>query len=186
MAEAQTKPPMRPSNEATEKTLELAREQGAANKKALRYMVDEEAHDGAEVPAGEYLVAYAIEKAEGLYHLRDGTLHWQEPTDENLHLEVSVRDGADGRFIPGLQVFATLLDAQGTEVGTHEQPFLWHPWLFHYGRNWKVPGDGTYTLRVRIEPPTFARHDKVNGKRFAQAVEVEFKGLNVKTGQKKS
>ena len=97
-----------------------------------------------------------------------------------------VRDGADGRFVPGLSVSATLIDADGNEVGTHEQPFLWHPWLYHYGRNWKVPGDGMYTLRVRVEPPTYARHDKKNGVRYREPVEVEFRGVKIETGQKSS
>lgn len=55
--------------------------------------------------------------------------------------------------------------------------------LFHYGRNWVVPGDGEYTLRARIEPPDFMRHDEVNGKRFTQVVEAEFAGVKVKTGK---
>lgn len=115
-----------------------------------------------------------------------GQLHWQEPEQENAHLEVCVRDAADGRFIPGLDVYATLLDSSGNEVGTHQQPFLWHPWLFHYGRNWILPGDGTYTLRVRFDPPNFGRHDKTNGQRYTQPVEVEFRDIQIETGQKKS
>jgi hypothetical protein len=51
--------------------------------------------------------------------------------------------------------------------------------LYHYGRNWKVPADGNYTLRVRVEPPMFLRHDEVNGCRFTDAVEVEFSGVRV-------
>ena len=31
-------------------------------------------------------------------------------------------------------------------------PFLWHPYLYHYGTNAKVPGEGPYTVRVRIDP----------------------------------
>ncbi len=77
----------------------------------------------------------------------------------------------------------TVVGPDGQEVGTERMPQLWHPWLYHYGRNWTVPGDGTYTLRVRIDPPTFPRHDKENGKRYAEAVEVEFTGVEVKTGQ---
>ncbi|MCL4302561.1 MAG: iron transporter [Anaerolineae bacterium] len=95
-----------------------------------------------------------------------------------------VRDAADGRFIPGLTVYATLLDSAGREIGTHQQPFLWHPWLYHYGRNWHVPGDGQYTLRVRVEAPDFMRHDKINGQRFATPVTVEFDGVKIETGQK--
>src|SRR5205823_4373556 len=100
--------------------------------------------------------------------------------------EVSVRDGADGRFIPGLTVVATLIGPDGQEIGTHEQPFLWHPWLYHYGRNWHVPASGIYTLRIHIEAPEFHRHDKENGTRYAEPAEVEFRDVKIKTGQKMS
>jgi hypothetical protein len=179
-------PPMEPTDEATEATLEMAREQGQALERALRHMTGEEAHDGGEVAAGDYVVAYAVEEAEGMHVMQGGHLTWTPPTDENCHLEVAVCDGADGRFVPGLEVSATLVDSDGREVGTHEQPFVWHPWLYHYGRNWRVPGDGVYTLTVRIEPPSFHRHDKTNGDRYRERVEVTFEGVKIQTGQKKS
>lgn len=178
-------PPMQPSDEAKEEQLRLAREQGDAYQQALEHMTQKEAH-GAQKRAGEYLVGYAVEDAEGMYHSQDAHLMWQEPQNENVHIEITVQDGADRRFIPGLTVHVTVLSSNEEEFGTHQQPFLWHPWLFHYGRNWKVPGDGTYTLRVRIEAPDFMRHDKTNGKRFAEAVEVEFTNVKIETGQKKS
>jgi hypothetical protein len=179
------RPPAWPSNEADEGQLRLARAQGEAYGMAVQQMIQVEAR-GAEQRAGEYLVGYAVEHAEGMYHLEAGELRWHEPEAENVHVEVVVRDGADGRFVPGLTVLATLVDAAGVEVGTHRQPFIWHPWLYHYGRNWRVPGDGEYTLRVRIEAPDFMRHDKVNGKVFAEPAEVEFTNVMIKTGQKKS
>ena len=176
----------RPSEEASGEQLRLAKEQGDALQKAIENMTREEAHDGGERQAGDYLIGYAVEEAEGLYHLRDGRLEWEEPEEENLHVEVAVRDAADRRFIPSLEVYVTLIDADGREVGTHRQSYLWHPWLYHYGRNWMVPGDGEYTLKVRVEAPNFPRHDKENGRRFAEPVEVEFKDVEIKTGQKKS
>jgi hypothetical protein len=91
----------------------------------------------------------------------------------------------DGRFIPGLTVYATLLDQNGNELGTHQQPFLWHPWLYHYGRNWQLPSDGPFTLRVRVDAPDFPRHDKINGKRFEQPVQVEFPDIRLSIGQSK-
>ncbi len=77
-----------------------------------------------------------------MYEWRDGELVWHEPQDENVHLEISVRDAGDGRFVPCVRVIATLIHADGTEVGTHEQPLLWHPMLYHYGRNWRVARGG--------------------------------------------
>jgi len=141
------------------------------------------ADDGGERRAGPYLVGYAVEEAEGMYEWAEGELVWREPGDDNLHVEIAVRDGADGRLVPGVTVTVTVADAEGRELGTEEHPLLWHPMLYHYGRNWRVPGDGDYTLRVRIEPPRFTRHDRINGKRFTEPVEVEFTGVRAVTGQ---
>lgn len=179
-------PTMQPSKEANEEQLQLARAQGDAFGKAVARLTQKVAEEGVLQRAGDYLVGYAVEAAEGLYHMRDGTLEWVEPGDENIHVEVAVRDGADGRFVPGLTVYATLIDASGAEVGRHQQPFLWHPWVYHYGRNWTVPGSGMYTLRVHVEPPTFSRHDKINGRRYTEPVDVEFRNVHIDTGRKKS
>jgi len=55
--------------------------------------------------------------------------------------------------------------------------------IYHYGRNWKVPVDGEYTLKVHIDPPTFHRHDEINGCRYTKAVDTEFTGVKVERGQ---
>lgn len=185
MTQQQQQPPMQPSNEATKDQLQLAKAQGDALQKALDTMTDMESHSAPQ-RVGDYEVICIAEDAEGLYMLRGGSLEWQEPQQENAHIEIGVRDGADGRFIPGLSISATIIDSSGKELGTYAMPFLWHPWLYHYGRNVQLPGDGEYTVRVRIDAPDFPRHDKINGKRFAEPVEVEFTGLKIKTGQKKS
>ena len=177
-------PPMDPgSDEADERQLRLAREQGDAFRRAVEHMVDEVAQTGGMQEAGDVVVGFAIEEAEGMYELRDGTLEWMEPGDENLHLEVVVMDGADNRFVPNLHVEAEILTEDGTSLGTHDQPLLWHPMIHHYGRNWVVPGDGTYTIRVHIDAPEFPRHDEVNGQRYAEPVDVEFADVRVETGQ---
>jgi hypothetical protein len=185
MAQRKNPKSMKPSEEASRFDLVFASAQGTAYGAALKQMSTFVAHDGREMQEGEYLVAYAVEEAEGMHHLRRGRLQWTEPKKtDNLHVEVTVRDASDGRFIPGLKVFATLIDDKGKDLGTHEQPFLWHPWLHHYGRNWRVPGDGVYRLRVRFDAPDFPRHDKVNGNRFVKGAQVEFTGVKVKTGRK--
>jgi uncharacterized protein involved in high-affinity Fe2+ transport len=148
-------------------------------------MAQEEADSGGEKPAGNYIVAYAIEEAEGMYHLEGDQLVWHDPQQENAHIEISVRDAADNRFIPGLSVYLTVTDSSGKQIGRHQQPFLWHPWLYHYGRNWQLPGDGKYNLQVEIDPPQFHRHDKKNGKRYAEPVTVRFEKVDIETGQKK-
>jgi hypothetical protein len=172
------------SEEVDQRQPDLAREEGDAYQRSLEYMVEEVAHTGAVTEAGDYKVGIAQEEAEGMYELRgEGELEWQEPTDENCHLEVSVSDAADGRFIPYASVRVTLVAEDGREIGPLEVPYVWHPGLHHYGVNLEVPGDGTYTVRVKIEPPTFKRHDEANGDRYGETVEVEFEGVDIETGQ---
>jgi uncharacterized protein involved in high-affinity Fe2+ transport len=55
--------------------------------------------------------------------------------------------------------------------------------VHHYGKNLKLPGDGRYTLHLRIAPPTFMRHDEVNGERYAETVAVTFEDVQLQTGQ---
>jgi uncharacterized protein involved in high-affinity Fe2+ transport len=104
---------------------------------------------------------------------------WHERS-ENVHIEISVRDGADNRFIPYLTITVTVRDSQGKLIGKEQQPYIWHPWLYHYGLNWRLPGDGEYSLQVDIEAPTFMRHDELNGKRYQKDVKVMFEGVKVK------
>ncbi len=173
----------RSSDESSRAEIVVGKAEGAAYAAALEYLSKMEASDSGEQVTGDYIVAYAVEDAEGLYHMRDGHLEWHEPQQENCHIEIAVRTAADGRFVPNLTVHATLLDSRGVEVGTYPLPFLWHPWIYHYGRNWAVPGDGKYRLRVHVAAPDFPRHDRTNGKRFQNDVTVEFQ-LSIKTGRK--
>ena len=103
------KPPMKTSDKAIQKQLDMAKEQGEAYKSALEHMANEEAH-GETKSAGDYLVSCVYEAAEGMYKYKDGELVWIEPDGENVHIEVAVHDGADRRFIPGLHVQVTILD----------------------------------------------------------------------------
>ncbi len=173
-----------PSKEVDKRQLQLARDEGDAYQKSLAYMIEQVANTGNKKHVGDYIVGIAQEAAEGMYHLRStGELAWEEPDDENCHIEVSVSDASDHRFIPGLDIEATLISEDGETIGPFPVPFLWHPGLYHYGANVTVPGEGTYTARVAIAPARFARHDKTNGNRFADPVEVEFSGLPIKVGQ---
>ena len=171
------------SEEADQRQLDLARGEGEAYQRSLRYMVEEVAHTGAIQDAGDYVVGIAQEEAEGMYQLQDGELTFVEPSAENCHLEVAVADAADGRFVPYLSVTAELSNEDGETVGPVDLPFLWHPGLYHYGANLTVPGDGTYDVRVQIEPAGFGRHDRENGDRYDEAVEVQFEDVDVKCGQ---
>lgn len=177
-------PPEKSSDEADRHQIAMAKTEGAAYHASLKYMAYEVADAGGQKHAGDYIVAYAQERAEGMYMFKDeGDLEWTEPEDENCHLEISVSDAGDQRFIPYLSITATLTPTGGPVIGPIEIPFLWHPGLYHYGRNIKVPGDGDYKLDVMIKPPEFMRHDKVNGKRYARTVKVTFDPVTIKTGK---
>jgi hypothetical protein len=177
------KPPMETSKAAKANHLEMAKRQGQTMQDAFNEMANNVAQRGEEKPFGEYLIGYAVEKPEGLYHLEGGKLVWKKPKNKNIHIEISVRDAASGRLIPGLRVMVTVLDEKGNEVGSHRHKLLWHPWLYHYGRNWRLPGDGKYTIRVHIPAPDFPRHDQKNGQRFEKSVWAEFKGVKCNTKQ---
>ncbi len=183
MAEASAMTPIVPSEEGDADGLELGRAQGEALTRTLRHMTERIAHDGREVQSGEYLVAYAVEEAEGMYMPRDSELHWQPPETENAHIEIAVRDAADGRLIPGLKVEVTLTAPDGTVSGPETLPLLWHPYLYHYGRNWTLPTGGKYRLHVRFDAPDFPRHDKKNGFRFLSGAEVTFDNVKIELGQ---
>lgn len=173
------------SEESTSTELIVTRAEGAAYGTALKYLTTMEASDSGEQTTGDYIIAYSIEDAEGLYHMENGQLRWHEPTQENCHIEVAVRNAADGRFLPCLSIRATLHDENGGEVGSYGLPFLWHPWVYHYGRNVIVPRDGRYRLQVHVDAPDFPRHDRVNGHRFHAPADASF-DIHIKTGRKSS
>lgn len=171
---------------AAREQLRLALDQGEAYQHALESMILKVADDGQEQRVQDYMVAYAIEPADGFYELVDDEWHWREPQDENIYLQIFVRDANDRRFIPGLNIYATLSDGAGNIIGIRRQPFVWHPWLYHYGGNWQVPKDGLYSLKVRIEAPTFRRRDKSYGWRYLEPLEIDFRQVKIDTGHKYS
>lgn len=171
------------SDEVDDRQLELAERAGDAYQSALSYMVEEVAVTGDSRETGDYLIAFAQEEAEGMYVLGNGgDLEWRAPDEENCHVEVAVCDADDGRFLPAMNVAVTLLHDDAS-VAVFEPEFLWHPGLFHYGANVTLPGDGTYTIRVDVEPPRFGRHDRTNGQLYDEPVQVTFEDVELRTGQ---
>jgi hypothetical protein len=160
-------PPMGASDEAEPDQPGVARAEGDADTRALQAMDQE---SGAVTRgAGDDLVAFVQEPAEGMDELDDGRLVGREaPTQANAHLEIAVADdAADGRFVPALDITLTLL-AGDRELCTTTMALLWHPDLDHSGTNARVPGQGPCTVRVQIAAPSFLRHDPVNGRRDQQ------------------
>ncbi|MEH1127166.1 iron transporter [Micromonospora sp. CPCC 206061] len=176
-------PPMRPSNEATKRQRDIAAVQGEAYRLAVEAMAVE--NGIRETRAGGYVIGFTTEAAEGAYTPQDRQLARAEPAGANTHMEVIVADGSDGRFVPQLDVTVTVL-TDGRQLFTTAVPFLWHPFLYHYGINAEVPGEGPFDVTVRIQPPDFMRHDPVNGQRFAEPAEAAFTQVRFNTGVKRS
>lgn len=176
-------PPMRPSNEATERQLDIAAVQGEAYRVAVDAMAME--NGIRETRAGGYVIGFTTEAAEGMYSPHKKELVWAEPAEANTHLEVIVADGSDGRFVPHLDVTVTVI-ADGRQLFTTDVPFLWHPFLYHYGINAEVPDAGPFDVAIRIQPADFMRHDAVNGHRYAEPAEAAFTQVRFNTGVKRS
>jgi Fe2+ transport protein len=177
------RPPSKPSEEADRRQLRQAKAEGKCYLASLDYMVNKVADAGGKQRAGDYIVAFAQEKAEGMYHLKRGKLRWMEPKNENCHIEVAVLDATDKRFVPFLSVRARISARSGKTIASFAVPFVWHPGLYHYGRNVTVPASGRYDLNVAIEAPRFMRHDRINGKRYAKRVAVTFRNIAIKAGK---
>ena len=179
-----TLPPTQVTDEADARGLQLAKEAGDAYRRMVEHFVNDIATSGDIREVGDYLIGVATEQAEPLWHLLGGRLELKEPApDLNAHLEVVVMDAADHRFIPELRVGVTL-SRDGNELGTYHLPLLWHPTMFHYGRSVHVDNDADYRLTVSIEAPSFGRHDKTNGRRYADPVTATFDGIRIKPGRK--
>ena len=72
------------SDEVDDRQLELAKAEGEAYTRSLDYMIEEVADAGGDMrTAGDYVVGYAQEEAEGMYRLEsEGEFEWTEPDDE--------------------------------------------------------------------------------------------------------
>ncbi len=178
--------PGKTSKEADRKQLRLARDQGDAFTKSLEAM-REEAGRGKSIKVQDYMISYAEENAEGMYEWTNGQLEWRNPDFENCHLEITVQDSQDGRFIPYLDVSVSIFPSGDDEqLLTVKLPFLWHPWLFHYGTNIAIPESGNYDLLVSVSELKVNRHDHENGQRYTHPVETLFTNVPLTTGQKRN
>jgi hypothetical protein len=168
------------SKEATADELAIAQAEGKAYGQALAGMQSKTKNQTQWI--GDYQVIVLAEKAEGLWVPTNDGLTWTEPDKFNAHIEVSVRDAGDGRFVPGLQVTISLTPPGGPAIGPQTLPFVWHPVFYHYGLNWNLPSAGDYSVHVHIDPPQFSRHDQTNGKRYVDPVDFDVT-LTIETGK---
>jgi len=171
------------SDLATAAQLARGRAQGAALRTALRWVRAADAAASGEVAAGPYLVTYLLTAATPYFDGSDrpGLLarHDLESPGEVL-LGVVIRDAADGRPVPGLNVRGLLTGADGA-ARTVALPFGWYPVLNRYGENVVLP-DAPVAMRIEIAPATFARHDSANGRRFTHGAVALFSQVAPRAG----
>lgn len=166
----------------------LVHDQGRAYGRSYEMLMAEDPH--AEVEVDDYRVTASFEPAEGMYTTGpDTTLAWTTPREhDNQHFEVIVRDREDGRFIPELDIRLRLY--AGSDHGSESPvvdipvPFIWHPFVLHYGVDGRIPGEGDYTAEVSIPAPQFNRHDQVRGRRYEHDVTVRLGPVHLKPGKK--
>ncbi len=161
-----------------------ARRQGDAYTAALAIMQDDvDVHRTKEVD--DYIVTLACEEAEGMYRpVNDESLEWSVPEASlNKHIEIAVQDRKDHRFVPDLRIHATITSSDGAVAFDGKLPFLWHPFLWHYGCNIHIDGSGDYDIAVVIEQPHFGRHDEQNGKRYQKEVSMSFEAVPLEPGR---
>ena len=144
--------PAPPSGGSTPAQL-LAEQQGSADTALLDWVLANSTPLEGDIRAGELRIAYTITPAEGWWDkAAGGTLAWHEAPADNVHLRIFVLSLADGRMVPGLNLRATLTDANGNEQSL-PVAFGWYPLINAYGGNFPLDADSDYTLRVTVEPP---------------------------------
>lgn len=162
---------------------DLVQQEGHAFQNSYDQLMHEDPH--AIIEVDNYIITASFEPAEGMYMIQsDLSLKWITPEkQDNQHMEVIVQDKDDRRFIPYLDVSLVLYSKK--EVVFHNQvPFIWHPFVFHYGINGSIPGEGEYIPEVFIKMPTFHRHDEVRGKRYTKDVQVKLGSVHLTPGKK--
>jgi hypothetical protein len=161
--------------------------QGGAMGRAVRAM-NQQATSGAGQLSTDYRIEAAVEYAEAYWFCDPTTLAYKSEVEassaENCHIEIAPRDAWTGRFLPELNVTVTVWNANGHEIGTRPEPLMWHPWLYHYGENWRVPLSGRYRIRATFPAPAWRRYGATMGRRFAQGATVEYRELRIKSGEK--
>ena len=167
------------------KKQDVARKQGEAFDAALEIM-SQDVDTCLSVHKDDYIITIACEEAEGSYVPADEkSLTWNAPGKPlNKHIEIVVQDADDHRFLPELSIRCTMRDTNGDGIAEFELPFMWHPFMFHYGSDVELPGEGDYRFSLTIGQPEFGRHDELNGARYKTAVQVDLGPLHLKPGRK--
>ncbi len=172
------------ASEFMEEQTALSKGAGAGYSNTLKVMFTQ-ANEGKDTVQGDYFIAFADEYSEGWWHYMNGKFMYMTQNDEggktNAHIEIAVLNKSSRRFLPDLNVTVTLYDKNKKSLGTKSVPFMWHPWLYHYGENWRIPSSGKqYSAHVHVDAPPYKRYGKQWGNQFAVPVDIDFDNLTIK------
>ncbi len=145
----------------------------------LHFALEEQEFAGHKV-AGDFLIAYKADFACWLSYPETGSPIWNSPGKNNARISIGVFDRDNLHLVHGLDVTVTVFDERGNPVGTQKHPFLYRPHHNQYGENWQLPGDGKYTIQVRIEVPE--NHHRWESKTYTSPVTAVFPNVEVCTG----
>lgn len=165
----------------------LSEREGNAVDRALYELLRRPDTEGEQVRSGEYRIAVVVTRTLGYWEVRDDKLQFTQPASHvgsRVHIDVSIRDATTGRFIPDLDVRATIVDSRNRNIGDYELPMMWHPWFYHYGRNVIVAASGRYGIRVRAAAPAVRRYGSVALRKFNAPIDVLVRGLHFATVRK--
>jgi hypothetical protein len=158
---------------------ELARKQGDALIASMNLHLEELVHTVKKID--DYIVTVAFEGADGMYGVDEkGELEWNKPGKFGaMHAQIIIQDRDDKRFVPNLEISVRIFDNEGTVITESDAPFMWHPYVFHYGLETVLPDEGEYIVEVKIQKPGFARHTKNHGKRYQSTVTARLDPIKV-------
>lgn len=153
--------------------------QGVVGSYAVAQEEIEEA--GGEQEVGAYRVGYIVEPAEGWWDGDPTVLQWRGPSGaETNHIEILPFEAESGLLVPDMRIELTILDEAG-EVVESKPLALYRGEFYNYTNNFSLTSNGVYTLRAKLNPPDFRRHDagEAEGKVFTEPVTVEFENVQI-------
>lgn len=137
-------------------------------------VAEEIREEGGETTSGDWRIGYIVEAAEPWHELANGQHTFRQPAPgETNHIEIIPFEASSGRIVPDVPVQLEVIDASGKVVETKALNFYYAE-FFHYANNFSIPTPGKYTLRAKLDAPTFKRHGEPAEEPLASGVTVEF------------
>jgi hypothetical protein len=136
--------------------------------------------EGGETTSGEWRIGYIVEPAEP-WHVVAGSGHtFRDPAPgETHHIEIVPFEKSTGRIIPDVPIRLEVLDGSGKVVEAKSLNFYYAE-FFHYANNFSIPAPGRYTLRAKLDAPTFPRHgESTDTPPLSSGVTVEFRNVEL-------